>query len=369
MGSDYKLHWKAREKSKLLCSGTGNALTTGNQVITTIECVSGKTFKVNGQTQNKLFKDLKCKNKITGDVQETATSCGNGGTLMKIGFDGGTNGFFTFIEVCYKKSTGSALYTSHVLHGNSVFTGCVTEDRSAFKFDGTIPAVQTVTKGQAALVAAYTEVDQRARFGMAISSRVMLAKGHLTPYCDAIYPTWKHATQFYINTAPEWRRINGANWLRVETLARRKAQAMRKSLQIYTGTHNILKYNNANMMLMASGTTNLVEVPEYFWKVIKDPSTDQGIALVTLNDVFTTHKETICPDICTETKWNMDFLEKKQLSDYARGHTYCCDVNEFRKAVPNSPEAAAAKNILYYDARAPSPPPAQVPPKRQRGSG
>lgn len=317
-----------------------------------MECVSEKNFKVDNKPAVPIGQ-LKCKDKVTGDVQDTQQTCGDGGAgnWLNIGFGSGSaNKFVTFIQVCHKRSTGSTLFTHHMLHGQAVFSGCVTENHPAFKLDGTIPQV-------AKLPDEYSQDSQKERFqkisaalGNRITGTTMLVKGHLTPYCDALFPTWKLATMFYVNSAPKWRRVNGANWVRVESLARNQAVRMQKSLQVYTGTHEVLTLDGVQMKFMENG---FVEVPKYFWKVLRDPDTGKGIGLITFNNMFATAHEKICPDICTSSKWNHRHAGTNGFSDFSRGFTYCCDVNELRKKIPNIPSAMATTGVMECITEAP----------------
>lgn len=343
MNSNYEMKWNAGEKTKVMCSGPSNVLDKTSVAIADIECVAGKEFKVNGARKN--FKNIICKNKVTGDVQATGLSCGRGaGTQYNLGFKAG-NQFVTFIESCYVTAHGSVLYTHNPLHGDAVFSGCVTEYRPDFKLDGTVPQVATLPD--------YTDWNmQKARFsqlsqnlGNRFTPANKFDRGHLTSYCDAIFPTWKHVTQFYLNTAPEWARVNKANWKRVEAMVRGKAKELGRTLDVYTGTHDLLKIDNVFMRLLPN---NYVAVPKWFWKIIRDPATNEGIAFVTLNNIFATSVTPICRNVCDRYNWNHE-----KFSDYSRGFTYCCTIQSLREVVRTVPVAADTKSVMW---KSPAPP-------------
>lgn len=339
MNSDYEMTWSVGEKTKVFCSGPQNSLLLASKDIAEIECVSGKKFKVDGKEIN--FNNVVCTNKITGDVKETSQVCGNGaGKLKYVGFEGQGNMFVPFIKTCYKTTTGSVLYTRHLLHGDAVFTGCVTEPRQDFRLDGTAPQCATLAEYSVLNKQKDRFTKQSAILGARFNDNDRLVRGHLTSYCDALFPTWKQATQFYVNTAPEWKKVNNANWKRVEAMSRGIAKELKKTLEIYSGTFGILNLDNVDMTLMDNG---FVEVPKYFWKIIRDPATDQGIALVTLNNIFATSVPTICPDICKATNW-----DHANFDDYRRGFTYCCDVSSLRSVVPHIPSEASSSSRLMY---------------------
>lgn len=315
--------------------------------MTTIECVRDRTFKVGNQEVT--IVQLKCKDDVVGDVQVTAQTCGRHGqgTVMHIGY-GSAHTFITQIEVCYNRNTASTLFTYHLLYGNGVFEGCVGGSNNDWKVDGLAINVQNLIVDQDE----YSSKSQKKRFtainptlGGRIKGSVQLVKGHLTPRCDALFPIWKTATMFYINTTPTWSRVNGANWKRVEVMVRNQAQAMHKTLQVYTGTHEILEIDSVTLRLLSN---DLIEVPKWIWKILKDPQTGHGIALVTLNNMFaTTHKQ-ICTNIGDTSHWGDHYSGPDGFSDYSRGYTIVCDVNELMRDVSDIPAPAATTGVLMH---------------------
>lgn len=319
-----------------------------NRAMSEIVCVRERTFTLDGRTV--AFVDLRCKDPVLGDVQVTAQTCGayNQGTVMHIGF-GSAHNFITQIEVCYKQNTASTMFTYHLLYGNAVFEGCVYGSASVWRVDGTPNVVHdlldTRTKDE------YSSKSQKKRFtaispslGSRIRGSVQLVKGHMTPRCDALFPTWKSATMFYINAVPTWSRVNGANWVRVEAMVRNQAKAMQRTLQVYTGVHQVLAMDGVtNMHLLSNG---MMEVPKWMWKILRDPQTGYGIALVTLNNMFATEHEQICVNIGGTSHWGDHYSGPDGFSDYSRGYTIVCDVNELMRVVPDIPRAAATTGVL-----------------------
>lgn len=239
--------------------------------MSTIKCVAGTQFSLDGILVD--IKNLQCKKQITGEVIQTNQKCGkaNVGSILQIGFES-PNAFVGLIKVCYNESSGSTLYTEHDLYGNAVLKGCVTEDVPAFKCDGLTPNTRglTVAYKKAAQKTNFTKLSKK--LGARFKDNVMLVKGHLTPYCDALFPTWKLATMFYVNATPKWFRVNGGNWVRIEALVRGQAKFMRKTLKVFTGTYDVLKLDGVTMKLLPNG---FVEVPKYIWKILKDPDTEK----------------------------------------------------------------------------------------------
>lgn len=170
----------------------------------------------------------------------------------------------------------------------------------------------------------------------------------MAPDGDGIFRSWSFTTYWYTNAAPKWQVINNGNWVRVENAVRRKAAAMEIDLVIYTGTFGILSLpdiNNNQVQITLEGGGN-IEVPKWFWKIIRNPLTDEGIALITLNNPFVdsiANSERLCTDICRVTGW---FQEAFQ--DFSRGFTTCCSVIDLGFTINFIPDEAIARGILHF---------------------
>lgn len=72
-----------------------------------------------------------------------------------------------------------------------------------------------------------------------------------------------------------------------------------------------------------------------FWKVLYDPDTWLGIAFVVLNNPHKsiTATDVRCRDICDIIRINIAWNPL----DTEKGHSYCCEVNDFRNAFPELP--------------------------------
>lgn len=285
------------------------------------------------------FSDIRCKKMITGDVRlDKKKRCGTGNSLLNIGFASGPT-FIPYIESCYRKSgSGSVRYTKHILQGDVILNGCFSEPRPPLKYDGTPTEVQGLHKYEDWTRQKERFKKQSSVLAERFTEENYLIFGQLTPFCDAPFAPLRHATRFFVNSAPQW--TNAGNWREVETMARYKARRMKRALEIYTGTYQVLRLDNANLRLMEN---NFVRVPKWFWKIIRDPSSKRGIALVTLNNIFAEEAEQLCPNICATSRWN-----KTEFSDFKKGFTYCCDVNELMKEIPEIPAEAATEFVLNY---------------------
>jgi DNA/RNA endonuclease G (NUC1) len=175
-----------------------------------------------------------------------------------------------------------------------------------------------------------------------INTTSYLARGHLAPDADFIFSSSQFATYFYVNVAPQFQAINGGNWVRVETMARKLADHYQTDLIIHTGLYDILKLQNHKIYLEED---NLIEVPKWYWKVIINPVTKAGIVMITSNNPFaplaTLRSEEFCQNVCEEAG-----VETKPLQNVRKGYTFCCEVNEFKRMVNVLPNSLNVPNLL-----------------------
>ncbi|GAB0091767.1 DNA/RNA non-specific endonuclease [Sergentomyia squamirostris] len=342
------LTWSSGQPSFISCTGSGNTLTFNGQRTSTKTCVSGTTFNIGGSTTTS--SQLACTNTITGDTTNTGSNCANDGTILNIGFNTyDTPGFVTYIQSCYSFSTGSTRYTRHILPGRAINSAVIESSRPSFKTAGSAPQVSPATS--------YTQVSQMSRLTFLLGSQAQaerfltsssfMSRGHLAPDGDGIYRSWQFATYFYTNVAPQWQQTNGGNWLRVEDKTRTKAHNIQQDLLIFTGTFDILTLPHVNgqqipLTLEAGG----IEVPKWYWKIVKSTTNNAAIALITLNNPFATSisaNELLCPDICSSSGWG-----DSNFSNFARGYTYCCNVQNLMSRITWIPSEASANNVLNW---------------------
>ncbi|XP_059620187.1 uncharacterized protein LOC132264119 [Phlebotomus argentipes] len=342
------LTWNSGQPSFVSCTGSGNTLTFNGQRTSSKTCISGTNFNVGGSTASS--SQLACANTITGDITNTGSNCGNDGTILNIGFNTfDTPGFVTYIQSCYSLSTGSVRYTRHVLPGRAINFAVIESSRPSFKTAGTAPHVSPATS--------YTQASQKTRLTQLLGSQAQaeiflssssyMSRGHLAPDGDGIFRSWQFTTYFYTNVAPQWQQTNGGNWLRVENAARTKAHNMQQDLLIFTGTFDILTLPHVNgQQIPLTLESGGIEVPKWFWKIIKSTTNNAAIALITLNNPFATSisaNELLCTDICSSSGWADSYF-----SNFARGYTYCCNVMALMSRIPWIPSEASANNILNW---------------------
>lgn len=341
------LIWSPGEQTQIVCSGSGNSITITGSISSPITCSSGNSFLLDGTTQNSL--NLQCENTITGQNEQTTNTCWQDTAIMqRIGFN--TNslaiGFVTYIDVCYSMASGSVRYTRHIIPGRAIDYAVIESSRPAFKSAG--------TPGHISPASSYTQANQLIRLTDLLGSQAQaakfiytnsyLARGHLAPDADGIFRSWQFSTYFYLNAAPQFQATNAGNWLRVENAARAKASSSQVDLIIFTGNEGILTLPHVDgREIPISLESGGIEVPKWFWKIINNPVTNQGIALITLNNPFATTSVSLCSDVCGSYGW-----ENTNYADYSKGYTYCCTVQTLMAAVPGIPSEAAVGGVLRF---------------------
>lgn len=176
-----------------------------------------------------------------------------------------------------------------------------------------------------------------------------LARGHLTPDADFVFPSAQFSTYFLMNVCPQFQSINAGNWLKVESLTRRIAEHFNNDLTIYTGVYKQLKLKNINVgnnVPLYLGNRDKIPVPEWIWKVLKNEAANSAIVFITLNNPFALANEIqeFCTNVCDRT-----FLNLKHFQNARKGYTYCCELNEFKSIVKTLPASLSARNTIKIE--------------------
>lgn len=344
-GSNFQ--WKKGESISVGCANSKNKLATANVNLANVSCVIGEQFRLNSKKVT--FGDLNCSSSLSASIKAQNRPCAGGtGKLFDIGFEVLGVPFIKYFQSCYNDAKASVLYTEHELLGGSIDVAQIDNDRPGFKVGELKTKVrfssvytQSSQRNRLATLLGSEEVAQRY-----ISSGSFFAKGHLTPDGDAVLDTWADATYFYINAAPEWQVINVGNWLRVENAARKVAARLNDTVRVFTGVYDVLQLPDADgrPVPITLAENSLLEAPKWFWKIVHHSGSDSAIALVTLNNPFAARGEHLCPDVCDRYGWG-----HKEFRELQRGFTYCCSVQELRKAIKFIPTKADAANILRFN--------------------
>lgn len=179
-----------------------------------------------------------------------------------------------------------------------------------------------------------------------INNKFSLQRGHLAPAADFPLQPMQSATNFLVNTFPQWNTINQGNWKILENKIRDFATRYKYVLTVYTGGFGLLSYNDANnnpAVIYLSPKDKCLGVPKYIWKVIYHDESKRGIAFVSVNDPYANFDEShnLCTNICEGTKWN-----DPKFRDFTRGYIYCCEVDELRKTVEYIPKLAIIAPLI-----------------------
>ncbi|KAL1397666.1 hypothetical protein pipiens_009593 [Culex pipiens pipiens] len=340
------LLWNSGEATTISCQ---NGQLNGFGVSTaSLTCQAGTTFTIGGTQVDS--RALTCTQRITGDLDATTTACAGGaGQFRNIGFRLTDGQLVTYIQSCYNVNTASVIYTRHIIPGRAINHAISESYRPSFKVAGTAGHVSPATS--------YTTAQQRVRLAALLGSQEQadrfittssyMSRGHLAPDADGIFRSWQWATYFYVNVAPQWQQTNGGNWLVVENAARNIAGRLQEDVLIFNGAHGVMTLPHVNgqqipITLEAGG----IEAPKWYWKIIKSPNTNSGIALITNNDPFRTSMpaaEMLCTDVCATYGW-----ANANYGNFARGYTYCCTVASLMQAIPAIPAEAAVANVLRF---------------------
>ncbi|XP_058834973.1 uncharacterized protein LOC131692123 [Topomyia yanbarensis] len=344
-GSHFQL--EEGENTLIGCASSKNKIAELNEHLASVTCVKNQEFKLNGT--KKQFTQLNCSSSISSSIKAQNRPCAGGtGVLFDIGFEILGIPFVKFFQSCYSLERSSVIFTEHEILGSSIDTAQISNDRPAFKIGG--------LKSNVRFSSVYTQNSQRERLTQLlgavseaekyISSSSFFAKGHLTPDGDGVLDTWAGATYFYINAAPEWQVINVGNWVRVENAARSIAVRLNDTVKIFTGVYDILSLPDVNgrMVPITLAENSQLEAPKWFWKVLHHAASNSAIALITLNNPYASGGEYLCHDICDRNGWG-----HKEFQDLRKGFTYCCTVQELRKAIKFIPTKADASNILQFN--------------------
>lgn len=105
------------------------------------------------------------------------------------------------------------------------------------------------------------------------------------------------------------------------------------TLEVYTGTHGVIKLNGSEIYLDADNAK--VPVPKIFYKMLIDHAKDSGVVIVGVNNPHASLEEIlddyiVCVDVSDEIKYI-----KWRPKDIRRGYSYACEVNDFLENVPH----------------------------------
>lgn len=313
------------------------------QEVVEASCVGDTVLLIDGQEF--AMSDLGCASRPKEDLQKDLGSCGDGGEESAIGFDVVGYSFYELIRVCFDPVQETTLYSTHTIRGASIAAKDVNPDRPSFKVDSGYFTVDVNS--------CYLQDSQIALMGdilgdssvIDVSNSLYFARGHMTPDADFVTEQEEDATYYYINAVPQWQAFNNGNWKELEFNCRDLAASLGSDLQIWSGGVGVLALEDTNnnpvdIFLGLTDAENVLPAPEVTWKVVYDPSANEGAAVVGANNPYlTAPPEPLCgsTDLCGQLQWlGVD------IGDLGAGGTYCCTVQDLRDAVPSAPDLGNA---------------------------
>lgn len=358
----------------LLCPGKKNSIQIDHQQIssnlTEVSCANAK-FVINEFGDVDSMNRINCTKGVQADINsKKQQKCSSTGHIIEVGFKLTKKHFVPTFKVCFDNSTWTPIWSKHVINGKSIqckFTATrllkrlyktidvrffyvsvnVKENgRREFKSTG-LPTTANPSDAykKATQINHFTQSIGSAQTQNYFSSTSFLSRGHLTPDADFVFPSGQWSTYFYLNVCPQFQSVNAGNWLRVESLARKLAQNYDVEMEIFTGVYDNLKLRNSagHLKSMYLTADKKYAVPKWIWKIIKNPSTNAAIVMITLNDPFAEENdvEEFCTNVCDKASLNSNHLQTMR-----KGYTFCCELLDFRRIVTNLPPEATAGNLL-----------------------
>jgi hypothetical protein len=162
-----------------------------------------------------------------------------------------------------------------------------------------------------------------------------LQRGHLAARADFVYYPQQKATQYYINTVPQWQSFNEGNWKTLEGRIRKYAEAHNTNLVVYAGSYKVAtlldKRNKERQLFLAldSEHNKVLPVPQQLYRIVHDQNRNRGIVFLGINSVqedLNVSRYIICEDVCYQT---ISFFTEWNGMNVTRGYIYCCTIGDF----------------------------------------
>lgn len=327
-----------------LCPGRNvriNTTSTGKAILAGT-CISGSTFSINGTQVD--WSWLSCSNYHWRSIINTGRSCASNGIELEIGFEISDGRFLTSLMVCFNPDQQIAYYT-FINQTAAINQGVSTSNSNSPLF---LQGSDIYTIGSASSY--YNQTVQRATINTLLgldnsstkyikdSGNNFLSRGHMIARRDGFYEAQQNATYYMQNIAPQWQTFNGFNWNDLETNLRDYTEASGADLQFWCGVHGVTTLphettgEEVELYLFVNDTMKALPVPEVYWKVVYNPLTEEGVAVIGHNNPYNSEYTPICDDISSNLSWFTCQSSKE------RGFCYACSIADFRKTVTVLPE-------------------------------
>ncbi|XP_075167818.1 salivary protein Tsal1-like [Haematobia irritans] len=330
---------------QLVCTGKNNIIKSLKVTHLQLQCSKSGQF-VDANNNVIALSTLVCNFIPESTLQTTSRKCShNKGFIYESGITVDKM-FYPIFEICYDKNSETTLYTHNTLNGATLKYKISESTRRNFLATGMKQSTRKINE-------IYTKKNQFARFEKYFGSdqtfiddkRHFLSRGHLTPDADFIFGYEQLATYYYTNVALQFQSINGGNWLRVEDMGRSLAADYGEDFESYNGYFGMVQLPKANgaKVKIYLDSQNEFHIPKYYFKVLLRKSADESIVFVNVNNPHITNgkAEEVCPNVCDKAR-----LNHKDFNNLAKGFTFCCTLEEFKKVYPNLPDEVVGKKIL-----------------------
>lgn len=308
--------------------------------ILTGTCVSGSTFAINGAQID--WSWLNCNDSHWRTIRNTGRSCAGDGIELDIGFEVSDGRFLTALMVCFNPNQEIAYYT-FINQTGAINQGLSTSNSNGPDFlQGrgiyTIGSVNSYYNQQRATINNLLGLDNSSTKYIQDSDDLFLSRGHMIARRDGFYAAQQNATFYMQNIAPQWQTVNGGNWNDLEQNLRNYAEASGADLQFWCGVYGVTTLphettgEEIELYLFVNDTMKALPVPELYWKVVYNPLTGEGVAVIAHNNPYKSEYTPICTDISSNLSW---FTCQ---SSQERGFCYACTIADFQQTVTVLPD-------------------------------
>ncbi|KAL1505974.1 hypothetical protein ABEB36_005415 [Hypothenemus hampei] len=331
---------KRDENITITCPGN-QVLYEGTRMgeVITITCGNFNTFMYGDQELQ--FHSLACEDIPRNTIRYTGEKCLNGNREIEIGYLIPNYGFLRQILICFDAVYFSPIY-SHFNLTSTILTRDSRVPRKFFEESGFYVTYNSLDNlyrrdKERETINQQLELDRWSDKFIKNDDR-FINRGHLTSKGDFVYAFQQLATFHYVNSAPQWASFNGGNWNEVEISVRELASTSSKNLEIYTGVYGTMSLPNQRhwrkvpLFLHNIQGKKLLPIPQLFWKLIYDRTSDKGIVIVGVNNIYELNmtEDVVCLDIGDRISWFNRKLQN-QKHNIELGYIYACSVNDFCK--------------------------------------
>jgi hypothetical protein len=282
------------------------------------------------------IREFQCTDVPQSTIREVGT-CSSGHSRLQIGYETSLGMFIRLIDICFDDTNYKTSYVNYTLVDGIEKRQDIQQGRNLDEenyYTGLPHSPDTYyTCSNQLRVIRFPGVDQYIRCSNNIN---YLVKTHLASSLDFVYVAQQRSTKYHVNVVPMWYSIKNGNWMKLEEEIRQYASNTSREdsdLIIYSGALGVTTLRNQDIYLGTDNAQNkVVPVPNWVWKLVYEPSTQEGIVFLVVNNPYTLRFACSC--VCAETKWTLAWNRR----DRNKGYVYCCSVDNFRRVFNGLPD-------------------------------